>query len=630
MVKISAIDKLVPAPQNGNDGKPAVSYFMTATRTVVTIDYGPKPDTDIITVRGWKIVGDAAPVEVKYTFQENHDLEDGSYAEQGTLPRTIDMHDLMQDIDYKLSCIHFDMFLPNTNNKVAASIDIAFVYNGKDGKDGNDGKDGTSFTVKGNAVECVGETEDTDKSVIGNHLVSRGSDGTPEVIVVANDLSVSSSTPELGDAYIIDSRIFVALPTRWEDLGEFRGPQGAVGPQGPQGEQGAQGPMAYLAGEWQRNVTYTRNKYSMPVVRHNDVYWYPKNEGSILGFEPSANSAYWDLLMENDIVFAKIVMSQFGKLASAVFSGDYMLSQYGKLNGVAVDNSSNVKDTAYTNFDASNPEGGAFVPNLFFNFLTGYLCAMNAKIKGEIDADKGSIAGWRFSEGIIGSKDYGMSLSDGFIQFVGDNMRALFGLWDNMGYPTLQVLEDTRSNYIGKCGIYFNMSGSVGHPNFAFQGKGDGVLDGLMTGYSFETITLTSNSFYQMGDGSRPLRSNKIYVKALVATPYLMLPSLSVMRKTLSIADTTPFSVRLTIIADIGSELFRVYGRNKVKNTSDAYLWDNDDYPVLTDYNANNYEFKSMSKGDCMEVELCYNPELTATIAGYPTKYTARILNVNT
>ena len=140
--------------------------------------------------------------------------------------------------------------------------------------------------------------------------MSRGSDGTPEIIVVANDLSVSSSTPELGDAYIIDSRIFVALPTRWEDLGEFRGPQGAVGPQGPQGEQGAQGPMAYLAGEWQRNVTYTRNKYSMPVVRHNDVYWYPKNEGSILGFEPSANSTYWDLLMENDIVFAKIVMSQ--------------------------------------------------------------------------------------------------------------------------------------------------------------------------------------------------------------------------------------------------------------------------------------------------------------------------------
>ena len=367
----------------------------------------------------------------------------------------------------------------------------------------------------------------------------------------------------------------------------------------------------------------------MPVVRHNEVYWYPKAEGSILGFEPSASSTYWELLMENDIVFAKIVMAEFGKLASAVFSGAYMLSQYGKLNGQIVDSSSNIKDTAYTNFDASNPEGGAFVPNLFLNFLTGYLCAMNAKIKGEIDAEKGSIAGWRFSEGIIGSKDYGMSLADDFIQFVGDNMKALFGLWDNMGYPTMQVLENTEPNYIGKCGISFNISGAVGHPNFAFKGIGDGVLNGLVTGYSFETITLTSDSFYQMGDGSQPLKSNKIYVKALVATPYLMLPSLRVMRETLSIGNTTPFSVRLTIIADIGSELFRVYGRNKVK-TGSSTLWDNDDYPVLTDYNANNYEFKSMSKGDCMEVELCFNPELTATIAGYPTKYTARILNVNT
>lgn len=627
MVKISSIDKLVPAPENGNDGKPAVSYFMTATRTVVTIDNGTKPDTDSITIRGWKIVGDAAPVEVKYTFLEEHNLEDGGYAEQGVLPRTVYMRDLAADFNERLSCIHIDMFLPDTNNKVAASIDIAFIYNGKDGENG---KDGTSFTVKGNAVECVGEIEDIDKSVVGNHLVSRGNDGTPEVIIVGNDLSVSSSAPELGDAYIIDSRIFVAQPTRWEDLGEFRGPQGAAGPQGPQGETGAQGPMAYLAGEWQRNVTYTRNKDSMPVVRHNDVYWYQRKEGSILGFEPSATSAYWELLMENDIVFAKIVMAEFGKLASAVFSGAYMLSQYGKLNGQTVDGNSNVKDTAYTNFDASNPEGGAFVPNLFINFLTGYLCSMNAKIKGEIEAEKGSIAGWRFSEGIIGSKDYGMSLSNGFIQFAGDNMRALLGLWDNMEYPTLQVLEDTRPNYIGKCGISFNLSGATGHPNFAFNGKGDGVLNGLMTGYSFETVTLTSDSFYQMGDGSQPLKSNKIYVKALVATPYLMLPSIGVMRETLSIADVTPFSVRLTIIADIGSELFRVYGRNKVKNTSDVCLWNNDDYPVLTDYNANNYEFKSMSKGDCMEVELCYNPELTATVAGYPTKYTARILNVNT
>lgn len=536
------------------------------------------------------------------------------------------MYDLLQDFDHGLSCIHFDMFLPNTNNKVAASIDIAFIYNGTDGKDG---KDGTSFTVKGNAVECVGESEDIDRSIVGNHLVSRGSNGTPEVITVKNDMSVSSSTPELGDAYIIDSRIFVALATRWEDLGEFRGPQGAVGPQGPQGDAGPQGPMAYLAGEWQRNVTYTRDKYSMPVVRYNEAYWYLKKETSVLGSEPNAKSLYWELLMENDIVFAKIVMTEFGKLASAVFSGAYMLSQYGKLNGQTVDGNSSVKDTAYTNFSASNPEGGAFVPNLFINFLTGYLCAMNAKIKGEIEAERGSIAGWRFSQGQLGSKDYGMSLSDSLIQFVGNNMSALFGLWDNLGYPTMQVLENIEPNSVGKCGIHFNLRGAVGHPNFAFKGNGDGVLNGLVTGYSFETLTLSADSFYQIGDGIQPLKSNKIYIKALVSTPYLMLPSLHVMRETLAVEESTPFSVRLTLMAEIGSEAYRVYGRNKIKAGSQL-LWDNDNYPVLTDYDANNYEFKSMAKGDCMEVELCYNPSITATVGGYSAKYTARILNINT
>ena len=102
---------------------------MTASRTAITVNRGSMPDIDSIIVRGWKIVGNAAPVEVKYTYQENHDLADmgGGYAKRGYLPCTIQMYDLLQDFDYGLSCIHFDMFLPNTNNKVAASIDIAFI-----------------------------------------------------------------------------------------------------------------------------------------------------------------------------------------------------------------------------------------------------------------------------------------------------------------------------------------------------------------------------------------------------------------------------------------------------------------------------------------------------------------------
>ena len=101
------------------------------------------------------------------------------------------------------------------------------------------------------------------------------------------------------------------------------------------------------------------------------------------------------------------------------------------------------------------------------------------------------------------------------------------------------------------------------------------------------------------------------------------------MRETLAVEESTPFSVRLTLMAEIGSEAYRVYGRNKVKAGSQL-LWDNDNYPVLTDYDANNYEFKSMAKGDCMEVELCYNPSITATVGGYSAKYTARIININT
>lgn len=626
MRKISAIDKLIPAPKNGDDGKPAVSYYLTSTRTVITVDPGPKINASVITVRGWRVVGDENPVEVNYPYTMAAICEDSTHTDKGTLPVRISTYDLLQDIDHGLSDLHFDMLLPASSD-VVATLDIAFVYNGKDGKDG---ADGTSFIVRGNAVEHVEELDEMDRTLVGYHLVDHGSAGTPVVGVVLKDKTVAFGTPKLGDAYVLNGYIYVMQPSQWENLGAFRGPQGATGPQGPQGATGPQGPMAYLAGEWQKDITYTRDNVSMPIVRHNEVYWFLKKETSVLGSEPSAKSPYWELLMENDIVFAKIVMSEFGKLASAVFSGAYMLSQYGKLNGQTVDGNSSVKDTAYTNFEASNPEGGAFVPNLFINFLTGYLCAMNAKIKGEVNADKGSIAGWEFLPGRIGKEDRGMSLSLDTLQFNGENVRTLLGLWNNLGYPILQVLEDTRVSNVGKCGIDFNMTGSVGHPSFAFKGNGSGTLNGLLAGYSFESIILSSNSWYQMGGNMGPMKSNKVYVRALVRTPFLVLPSQLVMMNTLAIADTTPFSMRLTVIADIGSTNFRLYGRNKVQHKDGNTPYDNDIFPVLTDFNANDYEYKEMAAGDCVEVELFFNPDLTATVGGYPTKYTARILNINT
>jgi hypothetical protein len=65
-------------------------------------------------------------------------------------------------------------------------------------------------------------------------------------------------------------------------------------------------------------------------VEYNNALWYPQGIGTNTGEAPSASSNFWQLLTAENIIYAKIMMADFGKLGSAVFYGDYMFSQYGK------------------------------------------------------------------------------------------------------------------------------------------------------------------------------------------------------------------------------------------------------------------------------------------------------------
>ncbi|MCH3994282.1 MAG: hypothetical protein LKE54_04395 [Prevotella sp.] len=134
----------------------------------------------------------------------------------------------------------------------------------------------------------------------------------------------------------------------------------------PVPSDGSPGPFTYFAGEWDKATKYVRTDDRFPIVSHNDSLWYPHKIGSNTGEEPSATSTFWSLLTANEIIWAKIIMSEFGKIGSAVFSGDYMFSQNGTVNGKA--------SSDYKKFNANDPTGntnGDFAPNLFINFLTG-------------------------------------------------------------------------------------------------------------------------------------------------------------------------------------------------------------------------------------------------------------------
>ena len=74
-------------------------------------------------------------------------------------------------------------------------------------------------------------------------------------------------------------------------------------------------------------------------------------------------------------------MADFAKLASAVFSGDYMFSQYG------IDSNGNVSK------DYQKLAEGTFTPNLLIDFLNGKMKCLDAEIKGTVYAEEGEFKG---------------------------------------------------------------------------------------------------------------------------------------------------------------------------------------------------------------------------------------------
>lgn len=92
----------------------------------------------------------------------------------------------------------------------------------------------------------------------------------------------------------------------------------------------------------------------------------------------------------NDLTLQNMLTTTGAKLGSVVFNGDWMISQYGK-------DSSGTASTDYENFEPDNPTGGAFVPNIAFNFSTGAGFLAGGKIKfnqdGSTTLDKVVLSG---------------------------------------------------------------------------------------------------------------------------------------------------------------------------------------------------------------------------------------------
>lgn len=332
-------------------------------------------------------------------------------------------------------------------------------------------------------------------------------------------------------------------------------------------------------------------------------------------------------------------------------SGIYVKDANGKLAliGVGVeetDADGNAKTVIKLTSDHIKLEG-LVTANGYFKVRTdGSIEARGGTFRGSVFADNGTIGGFSISQGHIGAANVnykedgtievnetndGLFLYDSMIGFNDQNRQAIFGTWNSLGQPMLCRLVDTAKEMnfdFGlnpKYGIVFDIENSI-NGNFAFAGKGSGVLNGVMDGYSYKKITLDADN--TVFSGYMDLQTaNRFLVKATKSKTIVALPNISQVRNGLAIGKNTPFCMRMTIIADLGSNNFHVCGRYSQKDGKDQYPWNTEDLPVIVHWDGTEYQTYEMGRGDTLEVLLIYDPDNTETLNNWPTKYTARIIN---
>lgn len=344
-------------------------------------------------------------------------------------------------------------------------------------------------------------------------------------------------------------------------------------------------------------------------------------------------------------------LQETGLMVQPEGTGIYIKDANGKLAliGVGVeetDADGNKKTVIKLTADNIKLEGLVTANGYFKVKEDGSIEAVNGTFRGHVYAEGGAIGGFSIGHGHIGGADViynedgtievkdtenGLFLYDDMIGFNDKGRQAIFGTWNNYGQPMLCRLVDTATDYnfdfgiFPKYGIVFDIENSM-NGNFAFAGKGSGVLNGAMDGYAYKKIALDKANTVFVGYMDLQA-ATRFIVKATQDSAVVALPKIGQVRDGLAIGKNTPFCMRITIIADIGSSNYKVCGRYSQQDSKKEYPWNTEELPVMVDWDGGHYETLNMGKGDTLEVLLVYDPDSTETLNGWPTKYTARIIN---
>ena len=304
------------------------------------------------------------------------------------------------------------------------------------------------------------------------------------------------------------------------------------------------------------------------------------------------------------------------------------------------------KDLGYANFDdlakkaAANETiivGGKINTTLINAELivTAALLAKLVKVT-ELVAEHLTVTG---SSKIAGFSVSGNGLTntpfnnDAYVIFRNDAHKCFAGIGGNV-LPTSSGLravarfenEDTSDWWGLGRNIAMLLSAKNGTYNHAFLGDGNGTLNGWIEGYKYSKFTLSSaNTIY---NGYSNLKDNNRWViYSSVDNSGITLPKLSEVRDALGIGTSTKFCVEFTVISDLDSKYFDIYGRNSKKSSDGTYPWNTSEYPNLVHWDNDHWDSVAMGAGDSLTVLLIYDSSKGGSKGGYPLTYTARIIN---
>lgn len=205
----------------------------------------------------------------------------------------------------------------------------------------------------------------------------------------------------------------------------------------------------------------------------------------------------------------------------------------------------------------------------------------NVSMSGEVNATSGKVAGMSISGNGLTNAGFN---NDAYIILRNDNANAFAGIGANIlpSETSMRAIarfanEDTTTKNVFGSGrnIAMLLSAKNSDYNMAFGGSGCGFLDGYISGYGFEDMTLSEKNTCHI---ILPKKSLLVIANHTEQSASIGLPKLSSIRTLLGVGSSEKFAVPIEIIFT-GNKYNFIHGRNSYVNGMNT-----SEYP-LTDYN---------------------------------------------